>query len=142
LTKFEFIIAVWLTGWLTVPFPSHHAFGDNGSSSPEFECTAIDILNRARISELLGGGKYPSISLRKLLSGNFQLSLNGIKKIKGADVTIRLNHIVPGAKYEIKIDKSALTIDLNGIPPSRQGKLSEQRGPMSKTDLLAKLTCH
>ena len=138
MTKLETKIAVWLT----VLFLSAYAFGDNSISTPEFECTAIEILNRPRISGLLGGGRYPSISLRKFSSGDFGLSMNVTKKIEGTNVTIRPNYVVPGAKYEIKLDESALTIELIGTPPSRQGKLSEQRGAMSRTDLLAILTCH
>lgn len=110
---------------------------------PEFECTAIQIEDRPSTERVLGRSRFPSLSLRRYRSGDWQFTTNRKSiDLKISAIVKKEQTLKNGVSYEIPYQNSILKVELVGTPPSRQGFLWNNVTPPLDAKLLAKLTCH
>ena len=110
-------------------------------SLPEFECRAIK-LESSSARDVLGAADYPSIALRRSMSGRWLLRVKAQEEDLPADRIAKTTMAI-GNKvvYVIHFDKRVLRVELQGKPPSRSGHLWAERNPQEDS-AVAKLTCH
>jgi hypothetical protein len=111
-------------------------------SSPEFECTALQLRNRDRARLFLGKKKYPSIALQSYSSGNWLIRVAGEKTELSREAVVKeFNFAEKKISYRILYQNNIYRLDLSGKSPSRRGTLWELTN-VQQPKLLAKVTCH
>jgi hypothetical protein len=112
-------------------------------TAPEFECVSIAPKDEERAVRFLGNRSYPSVSLRRFASGQWQFRIKDRTiSINREKVSKTIEYATKKTSYAINFDNSVLKFELIGIPPSRQGELWEFSPAPTNSVLIAQLTCH
>ena len=110
---------------------------------PEFECTAVEIKDSIRVIEVLGKSKFPSVSLRRYVSGEWEFKRKGSSsRLNTKEVLKSEKYLKDDVTYEIQESGTFLKFVLKGTSPSRTAQLWELTNTLARSRLLARLTCH